>query len=78
MESFTLAVASIIAVTFLPLLTHANPTDATNSSKPYYCNVTRYFPRTSIEEVSHVILDAVAVLNDTCNKKEVVSTSVNA
>ena len=74
MESFKLAVASIIAMTLLPLLTHAKPTDTTDSNKPYYCNVTRYFPRTSVEEVSRVILDAVAELNETCNENEVVSS----
>lgn len=77
MESFKIAVASIIAVSLLPFLTHANPTDTTDSIKPY-CNVTRYFPRTSVEGVSRVILDAVAELNDTCNEYEVVSGNFNA
>lgn len=73
MGSFKIAVASVVAVVMLlPFLTHASPTDATNNSKPY-CNITSYFPRTSMEEVSRVIMNAVAELNNMCNENKVVS-----
>ena len=73
MESFKITMTSIVVMIFLLSLVHANPVH-TNSSKPY-CNATRYFPRTSIEEVSYVITDAVEELNNTCNENEVVSTT---
>ena len=71
MELFKLAVASIAVLTLLLSIVNADPVD-TNSSKPY-CNITRYFPRTSIEEVTAVITDAVVELDNICNENEVVS-----
>ena len=74
MELFKIAAASIVILALLLSLVHADPV-GTNSSKPY-CNITRYFPRTSIEEVSYVITDAVEELNNTCDEKEVVSIRI--
>lgn len=71
MESLKIAVMLTVVVTFLPFLADANPIDNSNSSKPY-CNITLYFPRTSIEEVRYVINDALAELKNTCNENEVV------
>ena len=67
--------ASITVVTLLPILININPVNA-NSSKPY-CNTTRRFHRTSIEEVQHILADAVEELNNTCHEIEVVSKLLN-
>lgn len=77
MKFFKIVVTSIVTVILLPFLAHAKLTDMGNSSKQY-CNIIRYFPRTSIDEVSFVITDAVAGLNNTCNENKVVSTKFYA
>ena len=66
MKSFQIVMAASVVVT-LSSFADANPTNTTTSDKPYF-NATGYVPRTSLEETSIIINDALAELNITCNE----------
>ena len=51
----------------VPTLTHANSTDATNSSLPY-CNRTDDRPVTTIDEVCNALFDGLNEIDDVCSQ----------
>ena len=66
---FLKAAVALVAtmMIFVPTVTHANFTNATNSSLPY-CNRTDDRPVTTINEVCDALFDGLNEIDDLCSQ----------